>query len=423
MPKMHLFSGMDNRQTADSLRCQQNILLVVQKRTPGKHTSWYGKILAMISGVYISQLVRQISEPINQLVPSSKVFSWGLFWAKVLHGSTICFCFISTTVYVSDIFRLCTVKAGDVGLFSFFNLSEVSEASTVWLCQCLFGWIPSFKILLCYFRNKSIGSICVSPKSFFFCNHLSGARAKYVKTACVASAAVSSCKFQEAYKVDRELNEWKKTQYSYIPLTKVFLRVVLFGGFSSSQRGASEKINTWNFLPDDDGFWPLTMVNLNVALHGWSHSKLQPNWLFMIMHENKNAVTASLRAKSAKQMEKEMTTVTRGKTQFVWGMIYFLKIWIYSDIERAILKLGDDVFCLHEKLVGASTWNLPKIWQQVERFPDCTCATHERFPDFCEADPTKRERCASGRAIRPVNVPVGFTKTQVMKWVRFISRG
>lgn len=32
------------------------------------------------------------------------------------------------------------------------------------------------------------------------------------------------------------------------------------------------------------------------------------------MHENKNAVTASLRAKSAKQMEKEMTTVTRGKT-------------------------------------------------------------------------------------------------------------
>ena len=34
-----------------------------------------------------------------------------------------------------------------------------------------------------------------------------GARAKYVKPACVASAAVSSCKFQEAYKVDRELNE------------------------------------------------------------------------------------------------------------------------------------------------------------------------------------------------------------------------
>ena len=64
----------------------------------------------------------------------------------------------------------------------------------------------SFEFVV-FFRNKSIGSICVSPKSFFFCNHLSGARAKYVKTACVASAAVSSCKFQEAYKVDRELNE------------------------------------------------------------------------------------------------------------------------------------------------------------------------------------------------------------------------
>lgn len=236
MPKMHLFSGMDNRQTADSLRCQQNILLVVQKRTPGKHTSWYGKILAMISGVYISQLVRQISEPINQLVPSSKVFSSGLFWAKVLHGSTICFCFISTTVYVSDIFRLCTVKAGDVGLFSFFNLSEVSEASTVWLCQCLFGWIPSFKILLCYFRNKSIGSICVSPKSFFFCNHLSGARAKYVKTACVASAAVSSCKFQEAYKVDRELNEWtKNTIFLYSPHKSFLARCSFWWVFFKSK--------------------------------------------------------------------------------------------------------------------------------------------------------------------------------------------
>ena len=46
---------------------------------------------------------------------------------------------------------------------------------------------------------------------FFLTNQLAqfafGARAKYVKPACVASAAVSSCKFQEAYKVDRELNQ------------------------------------------------------------------------------------------------------------------------------------------------------------------------------------------------------------------------
>lgn len=213
--------------------------------------------------------MRRISEPINQPVPSSKIFSWGFFWVKVLHGSAICFCFISTTIYVSDIFRLCTVKAGDVGFVFFQPVRSFWSINSFWLWQCLFGWIikdvtrpkdaqGSFVVRQCFqkekqiweicvlvkiffpnpeftsfefdlfLRNKSIGSIWVSPKSFFFCNHLSGARAKYVKTACVASAAVSSCKFQEAYKVDRELNEWKKPQYSYIPLTKVSLRVVSF---------------------------------------------------------------------------------------------------------------------------------------------------------------------------------------------------
>ena len=70
---------------------------------------------------------------------------------------------------------------------------------------------------------------------FFLTNQLAqfafGARAKYVKTACVASAAVSSCKFQEAYKVDRESNEWKKNNIPIFPSQKSAYALFFLVGF------------------------------------------------------------------------------------------------------------------------------------------------------------------------------------------------
>lgn len=148
-----------------------------------------------------------------------------------------------------------------------------------------------------------------------------------------------------------------------------------------------------------NGFWPLTMVNLNVVLHGWSHSKLQPNWFFMIMHEKQKRSNCEFTSQICQADGKRNDHRDQGKDLFCLRNDIFLEdMNLPSGYWESRFEAGG--WCILPTWEASWSLNLksPQNLTTSRKLPRLHVRYTWALSWFLRSRSNKRERCASGRS-------------------------